>query len=64
MRPEAETPGVGVRLRVTFVIPGAGLSGGLRAIASHARGLNARGHRVVIVSKQPHASAGWRGIRT
>lgn len=44
-------------LRITFVLPPPGLSGGIRVIATHAEELSRRGHRVVLVSaaKRPPA---------
>ncbi|MBX3375587.1 MAG: glycosyltransferase family 4 protein [Phycisphaeraceae bacterium] len=38
-------------MRVTFVAPYAGFSGGIRVIAAHARGLVERGHDVTVVSQ-------------
>lgn len=38
-------------MRITFVIPFAGLSGGLRVVATYARILQARGHAVTVVSQ-------------
>lgn len=38
-------------MRVTFVAPHAGYSGGIRVIGMHAEGLKRRGHEVVVVSQ-------------
>ena len=40
-------------MRVTFVIPGANLSGGIRIVADHARILRERGHEVAVVAPRP-----------
>ena len=37
-------------MRITFVLPWAGLAGGVRVVAEHARRLGARGHQVTLVS--------------
>lgn len=37
-------------MRITFVLPHAGLSGGVRVVAIHAHNLLARGHEVTVVS--------------
>lgn len=44
-------------LRISFVAPEDGLSGAVRAIASHARALAQRGHRVVVASSRAPAPA-------
>lgn len=41
------------RLRITFVLPTLDLSGGVRVIATLARTLHARGHRVLVVAGPP-----------
>lgn len=38
-------------MRVTFVLPHAGLSGGTRVVALHAAGLRDRGHEVCVISR-------------
>jgi glycosyltransferase involved in cell wall biosynthesis len=40
-------------MRITFVLPFAGLSGGVRIVASYAEMLRARGHKVLVVSVPP-----------
>ena len=37
-------------MRVTFVLPHAGMAGGIRVLAIHASGLQRRGHQVFAVS--------------
>jgi glycosyltransferase involved in cell wall biosynthesis len=46
-------------VRITLVLPHAGLSGGIRVLAEHAKRLAARGHHVVAVS-QPLVGPGVR----
>jgi glycosyltransferase involved in cell wall biosynthesis len=46
-------------MKITFVLPYADLSGGIKVVALHAKGLEARGHRVVVVSTPPRRP-GWR----
>jgi glycosyltransferase involved in cell wall biosynthesis len=51
-------------VRITFVIPFANLSGGIKVVAIYAERLRRRGHQVVVVS-QPWRSPDWRSqIRT
>ncbi|MBL4698223.1 MAG: glycosyltransferase family 4 protein [Phycisphaerales bacterium] len=57
-------------LRITFVIPNANLSGGIRIVAEHARMLHERGHTVTVVSGRcsrpslkTHIKAAIRGRR-
>src|SRR5688572_13636417 len=38
------------RMRITFVLPHAGMAGGIRVLALHASGLQRRGHQVFAVS--------------
>jgi glycosyltransferase involved in cell wall biosynthesis len=40
-------------MKITFVLPPVGLSGGIRVIAIHAAALHARGHTVTLVSVPP-----------
>ena len=40
-------------MKITFVLPVAGLAGGIRVVAIHAAKLRARGHAVTIVSQPP-----------
>lgn len=40
-------------MRVTFVLPRVGMSGGIRVIAIYSRALDARGHEVTLVSPPP-----------
>ncbi len=40
-------------MRITFVVPGLNLTGGLRVVATYAGGLRARGHRVTVVFGTP-----------
>ena len=44
-------------LRVTFVLPYAGLAGGVRVVAIHAEQLRRRGHHVTVISKPPRRSS-------
>src|SRR3954468_24746656 len=37
-------------MKITFVLPYAGLQGGIRVVATHAAHLSARGHQVSVVS--------------
>src|SRR5579863_3234189 len=41
-------------MRITFVLPFAGLSGGVRIVASYAEHLRRRGHEVLVVSTPPN----------
>jgi glycosyltransferase involved in cell wall biosynthesis len=43
----------GSRMNITFVLPHAGLSGGIRVVAVYADRLQKRGHRVRVVSQPP-----------
>ncbi len=43
-------------MKITLVLPFAGLQGGIRVIAVHARALAARGHEVTVVSTPPPSS--------
>jgi len=43
-------------MRITFVLPFAGLDGGVRVIATYARILHARGHEVTVISKHARPS--------
>ena len=45
-------------MRITFVLPYAGLQGGVRVVAIYAERLQRRGHRVTIVSTPPEVT--WR----
>jgi len=45
-------------MRITFVLPYAGLAGGIRVVAIYAKHLAERGHEVVVVS-QPMARVSW-----
>src|SRR5207237_335571 len=38
------------KMRITFVLPDAGLGGGTRVVATYAAKLHARGHKVTIIS--------------
>lgn len=49
-------------MRITFILPVAGLNGGTRVIAIYARQLMARGHEVFIVSQPWNGSKGLRAI--
>lgn len=42
-------------MRIVFVLPHAGLAGGIRVVATYARLLKARGHDVFVVSTPPRA---------
>lgn len=42
-------------MRVTFVLPTVGMSGGIRVVAIYAKALAARGHEVMLVSPPPEA---------
>lgn len=46
-------------MRITFVLPHAGMSGGIRVAAIHAHALARRGHSVFVVS-QPYPTPDWR----
>lgn len=43
-------------MRITFVLPFAGLHGGIRVLAIYAERLKRRGHRVVVISTPQHIS--------
>ncbi len=45
-------------MKITFVLPTLGMSGGLRVVAIYAQWLVAHGHQVTLVS-QPHAQPPW-----
>ncbi|NGZ12046.1 MAG: glycosyltransferase [Nitrospira sp. LK70] len=47
-------------MRVTFVLPFAGLQGGIRVVAIYAKRLKERGHEVVVISTPPESSFGWK----
>src|SRR5437879_5556568 len=49
----AELPRQRRNMRITFVLPHAGLSGGVRVLAIYAERLRQRGHRVSVVSTPP-----------
>lgn len=42
-------------MKITFILPYAGLAGGIRVAAIYARKLNERGHDVTVVSQPPNA---------
>jgi glycosyltransferase involved in cell wall biosynthesis len=44
-------------MKITFVLPPVGLSGGIRVVAIHARELHRRGHAVALVSVPPPAAS-------
>jgi glycosyltransferase involved in cell wall biosynthesis len=50
-------------LRITFVSPKPGLSGGTRVVATHAKNLLASGHEVTVVSTPASPPPPWRRIR-
>ena len=39
-------------MRITFILPHASLSGGVRVVAEYASRLQARGHRVAVLSRK------------
>ena len=47
-------------MRVTFVIPFAGLQGGIRVVATYAKRLKQRGHKVTVISTPPDTSVRWK----
>jgi glycosyltransferase involved in cell wall biosynthesis len=47
-------------MKVTFILPFAGLQGGIRVLAIYARRLKERGHEVVVISTPPEISLGWK----
>lgn len=47
-------------MKVTFVLPFAGLQGGIRVLATYAKRLKQRGHEVVVISTPPESSFGWK----
>lgn len=47
-------------MRITFVLPHAGLSGGIRVVAIYADALQRRGHKVFVVSTPLPVSTSWR----
>lgn len=47
-------------MKVTFVLPFAGLQGGIRVLATYAKRLKERGHDVVVISTPPETSFGWK----
>lgn len=46
-------------MKITFVVPEANLSGGIRVVAVHADGLARRGHSVVVVAPKTHRRS-WK----
>lgn len=50
-------------MRVTFVTPHAGMSGGIRVIADHARGLVQRGHEVTVISEPIRPMGWWESLK-
>ncbi|MEX0777513.1 MAG: glycosyltransferase family 4 protein [Phycisphaeraceae bacterium] len=50
-------------MRITFILPFAGLSGGIRIVACLAEGLRQRGHEVAAVSLPPHRVGVLRNLR-
>lgn len=51
------------RMRITFVLARANLSGGVRIVAEHARMLHERGHSVTVVSIPPRTVTPWIQLR-
>lgn len=49
-------------MKITFVLPFAGLSGGTRVVATYARILHERGHDVTVVSHDYIPPKGWKPI--
>ena len=47
-------------MRITFVLPFAGLQGGIRVVATYAKRLKQRGHKVVVISSPLDASVRWK----
>jgi glycosyltransferase involved in cell wall biosynthesis len=47
-------------MRVTLVLPFAGLQGGIRVLANYAKRLKQRGHKVVVISTPLDASLRWK----
>lgn len=47
-------------MRVTFVLPFAGLQGGIRVVATYAKRLKQRGHKVVVISTPLDTSLRWK----
>lgn len=48
------------KMRITFVLPFAGLQGGIRVVAIYAERLRRRGHEVVVISTPRKVSIRWR----
>jgi len=51
-------------MRVTFVLPTVGMSGGIRVVAIYAKALAARGHEVTLVSPPPRAVPFRRKVKS
>lgn len=46
-------------MRIGYVLPGTGVSGGIAVVCQHANRLQARGHEVVLVSETPERTIDW-----
>src|SRR5436305_934388 len=51
-------------MRITFIIPQADLSGGVRIIRGYARHLRERGHEVLVVSRPPRRATVREKVRS
>ena len=51
-------------MKITFVLPYAGLAGGIRVVAIHAERLKQRGHEVVVVSTPPEPVSLSRQVKS
>jgi glycosyltransferase involved in cell wall biosynthesis len=47
-------------MKITFILPGAGMAGGVRVVATYAELLHQRGHEVTVVCLPPPPPKGWR----
>lgn len=47
-------------MKITFILPFAGLQGGIRVLATYAKRLQDRGHEVLVISVPAETSLGWK----
>ena len=47
------------RLKIAYLLPGAGVSGGIAVVCQHANRLQRRGHDVCLISETPERSMDW-----
>jgi glycosyltransferase involved in cell wall biosynthesis len=50
-------------MRITFLLPNAGLAGGVRVVAIYAKKLTERGHRVTVISQPPRQISLFQKIK-